>query len=75
MSGSPFCLPHVRTRVLPIILQNSTDPQVAMMHQNTQQCANKVREEGDCKLVDMDVNDAGFKVLYSLQFCKCFMRK
>ncbi len=42
-----------------MVSQFPTDPKMAVMCQETQQCANKGREEEDHKLVYMDVNKAG----------------
>lgn len=70
MSVPPFCLfscmrthtvcTRTSTRVarytfLPVVSHYSTDPQVAVMPKETQQCVNKGREEEDCQLVNVDV--------------------
>lgn len=44
-----------------MVLHYTTDLYVALMSQETQQYTHKVREEEDCKLVNMNVNNAGSK--------------
>lgn len=50
----------------------STNHQVAVTHQDIQQCASRGTEEG-CKLVNKNVNNVGFKILKNWLW-KCFMR-
>ncbi len=59
---------------MPIVLHYSTDLQRAIMCQETKQCTNKGREEEDCEQVNMNVNNADFRVLSKIGFA-CFMRK
>lgn len=54
-----------------MISHYSIDPHMAV---NTQQCANKGREEHGFKLVNTDVNNSGFTLSARL-LCKCFVRK
>lgn len=49
--------------VLPMVSRHSTDLQGAVMHQEIKKCTNKGREEEDCKLKHVHVNNAGFKSL------------
>ncbi len=44
-----------------MVLHYYTDVQVAVKCQDMQQYANKDREKEDCKLVNQDENNAGFK--------------
>lgn len=46
-----------------VIHSPATDLQVAVTCQNKLQCASKDREEEDSKLVNMNVNITGFKIL------------
>ena len=48
----------------------STDQQVAVAHQDIQQCANRGGEEA-CRLVNMKLNNATFEILPKKQLCKC----
>ena len=57
------CTRVTRYTVLSIVSQYSTDLQVAVMCQDMQQCTKKNGGEEDCKLVNMDVNNAKFKIL------------
>ncbi len=70
-----FCLTCtvMQYKVLPMVSQYCTDLQVAVTHPDMLQCTSKGRET-DCKLVNRDVNDAGFKILWNV-LCKCFMGK
>ncbi len=67
-SGAPgrtcTCMSSLVTghTVLPMFSHYFTDWQVAVMRQSTQQCTNKGREEEDCELENMDVNNADFKL-------------
>lgn len=46
-----------------MVLHYSTDLRAAAMRRDVLQCANKDREEEDCELVNMDVNNSRFKIL------------
>lgn len=43
--------------------------QCALLSKNVQHCINKGRKEEDCKQVNIDANNAGFKICH-----KCFSR-
>ena len=59
-SGTPF----YRCTFLPMVSHHSSDPLVVVTCQDMQQCASTGREEDEgCKLVNMDVNHAWFKIL------------
>ncbi len=47
---------------LPVVSHYSTDLQVEVTGQDMQQCTNKDKEEEDCKLVNVHVNNTGLKV-------------
>lgn len=49
------CVVHT----LPMVSTHTTDLRVAFTYQEMQKCSNKGREEEDCKIVNMDVNNAG----------------
>lgn len=51
----------MRYTVLTMVSYYSDDPQVAVMHQEIQQCASKGMEQEDCEIVNIDVDNAGFK--------------
>ncbi len=72
-----FCewLPVLFILCLFMVSLYSTDQHVAVMCQDMQQCANKGREEEGCEQINMDVNNAGFRILKKNRLCKCFMRK
>ncbi len=66
MSASRFCLSCMQVTqytVLPMVSHYSSDQQVAVTRQVMQQCGNKDSKEEDCRLVNMDVNSAGLKIL------------
>lgn len=48
----------------PLVSHYFPDRHVAVMHEDTLQCARKHSEEEDCKLVDMDVNTAETVFVY-----------
>lgn len=54
---------HRCTHADDVIHSPATDLQVAVTCQNRLQCASKDREEEDSKLVNMNVNITGFKIL------------
>ncbi len=49
--------------VQPMVSHYSTDLQVAITHRDMLPCTNKDRKEEYCKIVNMEVNNAGFKIL------------
>ncbi len=57
-SSMAFSVVHIR---LLMVSHYSTDLQGAVMCQDMQQCANRDGEEKDCKPVNTDVTNAGFK--------------
>ncbi len=57
-----------RYTFLPMASHYSTDLQVAVTRQDMLQCGKKGRGEEDCKLVNMDVNNAGFKTTLKIGF-------
>lgn len=56
-------MPVTQYTVVLRVSHNSNDLQVAVMLQEMQHCINKGTEEEDCKLVNMAVNSAEFKIL------------
>lgn len=62
----------VHCGVLPMLSHYSTHPLVAVTHQDMQRCACKGREEEDCTLLNMDINNAGFKHLRRISSAQCY---
>ncbi len=63
----------MQNTILPMVSHYSTDPQVAVMNQEMQQCSNKDIDEEHCQLVNMEVKHVGKNLTNRL--CKSFMRK
>ncbi len=56
-----------------VVLHYSTDLQVVVTCIEMQQCPIKGSVEEDCMLVNIDVNNTGFKLLWLNWLFKCFM--
>lgn len=66
-AGDMITYPRQQLHITPLFQK------VAVMQQEMQHCTNKRMEE-DCKLQNMEIKTAHFKLLRKKQFCKCVSR-